>query len=241
MSERYILSLDEGTTSARAIIWDKSSRLLGIGQFEFPQYYPKAGWVEHNPEEIWDAQKRACKVAMERANIEPKNILAIGITNQRETTIIWDKFTGKPVYNAIVWQCRRTAEIVDWLKKNYEEEIINKTGLIPGSHFSGPKIKWLLDNVSGLKEKVRKGEVLFGTIDTYLIWKLTRGKAHVIDYSNASRTMIFNIHKLEWDRDLLEILDIPEDILPEPRPSSDKNGYGFTDKKSIWSRSTHNW
>ncbi len=229
MEEGYILSLDEGTTSARAIVWDKSSRLLGIGQFEFPQYYPKPGWVEHNPKEIWDSQVRAWKLALERANISPRDIKAIGVTNQRETTIIWNKFTGEPEYNAIVWQCRRTAEIVDWLKREYGDEITKKTGLIPDSYFSGPKIKWLLDNVPGLREKARKGEILFGTIDSYLIWRLTNGKAHVIDYSNASRTMIFNIHKLAWDQDILEILGIPEEILPEPRPSSDKDTYGYTD------------
>ena len=231
MERKYILSLDEGTTSARAIVWDRDSRLLGLGQNEFPQYYPKPGWVEHNPEEIWDAQVRAWKTALQRANIEPKHIAAIGVTNQRETTIIWDKNTGKPVYNAIVWQCRRTADIVDWLRKEYEEEIIKKTGLIPDSYFSGPKIYWLLKNIPNLKEKAEKGEVLFGTIDTFLIWRLTGGKAHVIDYSNASRTMIFNIHKLDWDDDLLEILKIPREILPEPRPSSDKEIYGYTDPK----------
>jgi len=231
LERKYILSLDEGTTSARAIVWDRDSRLLGLGQNEFPQYYPKPGWVEHNPEEIWDAQVRAWKTALQRANIEPKHIAAIGVTNQRETTIIWDKNTGKPVYNAIVWQCRRTADIVDWLRKEYEEEIIKKTGLIPDSYFSGPKIYWLLKNIPNLKEKAEKGEVLFGTIDTFLIWRLTGGKAHVIDYSNASRTMIFNIHKLDWDDDLLEILKIPREILPEPRPSSDKEIYGYTDPK----------
>jgi len=228
---KYILSIDEGTTSARAIIWDKQSRMLGIGQYEFPQHYPKPGWVEHNPEEIWEAQLKAIKTALSQANIDMNSIAAIGITNQRETTIIWDKNTGKPVYNAIVWQCRRTSNIVDWLRREYEEEIIKKTGLIPDSYFSGPKIKWLLDNIPGLKEKAKKGGVLFGTIDTFLIWRMTGGKAHVIDYSNASRTMIFNIHKLEWDEDILEILGIPEEILPEPRPSSDEEIYGFTDNK----------
>lgn len=231
MENKYILSLDEGTTSARAIIWDKSSRILGIGQFEFPQHYPKPGWVEHNPEEIWNAQKRAWKLAIKRANLRSSDILAIGVTNQRETTIIWNKFTGKPEYNAIVWQCRRTSTIVDWLRKEYGDEIVKRTGLIPDSYFSGPKIKWLLDNVPGLKEKAKKGEVLFGTIDTYLIWRLTNGKSHVIDYSNASRTMIFNIHKVDWDQEILEILDIPEEILPEPRPSSDESIYGYTDEK----------
>ena len=231
MEDKYILSLDEGTTSARAIIWDKESRLLGIGQYEFPQHYPKPGWVEHDPEEIWEAQVNAWKTALQRANLDPKNIAAIGVTNQRETTILWDKKTGRPVHNAIVWQCRRTAKIVDWLRKEYEDVIIEKTGLVPDSYFSGPKIKWLLDNVPGLKERAKKGEILFGTIDTFLIWRITGGKVHIIDYSNASRTMIFNIGKLQWDRDLLEVLGIPEEILPEPRPSSDKEIYGYTDEK----------
>jgi len=231
MEDKYILSLDEGTTSARAIIWDKESRLLGIGQYEFPQHYPKPGWVEHDPEEIWEAQVNAWKTALQRANLDPKNIAAIGVTNQRETTILWDKKTGRPVHNAIVWQCRRTAKIVDWLRKEHEDVIIEKTGLVPDSYFSGPKIKWLLDNVPGLKERAKKGEILFGTIDTFLIWRITGGKVHIIDYSNASRTMIFNIGKLQWDRDLLEVLGIPEEILPEPRPSSDKEIYGYTDEK----------
>jgi len=231
LENKYILSLDEGTTSARAIVWDKETRLLGIGQYEFPQHYPKPGWVEHDPEEIWEAQVKAWKTALQRANITPDKIAAIGITNQRETTILWDKTTGRPIYNAIVWQCRRTASIVDWLRENYQETIIEKTGLIPDSYFSGPKIKWLLDNIPGLREKAKKGEVLFGTIDTFLIWRLTGGRVHVIDYSNASRTMIFNIRKLNWDDDLLEILGIPREILPEPRPSSDKEIYGYTDSK----------
>ncbi|MHA1616594.1 MAG: glycerol kinase GlpK [Candidatus Njordarchaeales archaeon] len=230
---KYVLSLDEGTTSARAIVWDHESRILGLGQYEFPQHYPRPGWVEHNPEEIWEAQLRAIKTALDRANVVPEDIAAIGVTNQRETTILWKKSSGKPIYNAIVWQCRRTAEIVDWLRKEYEDLIIDKTGLVPDSYFSGPKIKWLLDNVSGAKEKAKKGEILFGTIDTFLIWRLTGGKAHVIDYSNASRTMIFNIHKLDWDQDILEILGIPEEILPEPRPSSDEEAYGYTEKSII--------
>ncbi|USS41545.1 glycerol kinase GlpK [Thermococcus aggregans] len=226
---KYVLALDEGTTSARAIVFDRESNILGVGQYEFPQYYPKPGWVEHNPNEIWDAQVRAFKTALEKASIKPEDIAAIGVTNQRETTIIWDKKTGEPVYNAIVWQCRRTADIVDELRKDYYDVIKEKTGLVPDSYFSGPKIKWLLDNVPGLREKAEKGEVLFGTVDTFLIWRLSGGKVHVVDYSNASRTMIFNIHKLEWDQELLEILGIPEAILPEPKPSSEI--YGYTDPK----------
>ncbi len=225
---KYVLALDEGTTSARAIVFDKESNVAGVGQYEFPQYYPKPGWVEHNPEEIWSAQVNAFKTALERANAEPKDIAAIGVTNQRETTILWEKDTGKPVYNAIVWQCRRTADIVDELRRTCYDSIKEKTGLVPDSYFSGPKIKWLLDNVPGLKAKAKKGEILFGTIDTFLIWRLSGGKVHVIDYSNASRTMIFNIKTLEWDKDILKILDIPEAILPQPKPSSEV--YGYTDK-----------
>lgn len=226
---KYVLSLDEGTTSARAIVFDRESNIRGVGQYEFTQYYPKPGWVEHNPDEIWDAQMKAVKTAMEKAGVGPKDIAAVGITNQRETTILWDKKTGKPVYNAIVWQCRRTADIVDDLKKEHYDTIKEKTGLVPDAYFSGTKIKWILDNVPGVREKAEKGEILFGTIDTFLIWRLSGGRTHVIDYSNASRTMIFNIHKLDWDDELLEILNIPREILPEPKPSSEI--YGYTDKE----------
>ncbi|MGC9113006.1 glycerol kinase GlpK [Acidilobus sp.] len=228
-NKQYVLSLDEGTTSARAIVFDRNPNILGIGQYEFPQYYPKPGWVEHNPEEIWDAQLRAIRAALENSKVDINRIAAIGVTNQRETTILWDKATGKPIYNAIVWQCRRTADRVEELKREYFDAIKSKTGLIPDAYFSGTKIEWLLNNVPGAREKARKGEILFGTIDTYLIWKLTGGKAHVIDYSNASRTMIFNINKLEWDSELLEILNIPEEILPEPVPSSSIYGYSSKD------------
>ncbi|ALM74245.1 glycerol kinase GlpK [Thermococcus barophilus] len=224
--DKFILSLDEGTTSARAIIFDKESSILGVGQYEFPQYYPKPGWVEHNPEEIWDAQLRAIKTALKNAKITPEQIAAMGVTNQRETTIIWDK-NGKPVYNAIVWQCRRTAEMIEDIKRNYGEMIREKTGLVPDAYFSASKIKWLLDNVPGLREKAQKGEVMFGTVDTFLIYKLT-GK-HVTDYSNASRTMLFNIKKLEWDEELLEIFGIPDAILPEVKESSEI--YGYTKKE----------
>ncbi|WP_457752631.1 glycerol kinase GlpK [Thermococcus sp.] len=224
--DKFILSLDEGTTSARAIIFDKESNILGVGQYEFPQYYPKPGWVEHNPEEIWDAQLRAIKTALENVKIIPRQIAAIGVTNQRETTIIWDK-DGKPVYNAIVWQCRRTAGMIEDIKRNYGEMIKKKTGLVPDAYFSASKIKWLLDNVPGLREKAQKGEVMFGTIDTFLIYKLT-GK-HVTDHSNASRTMLFNIKKLEWDEELLEIFGIPDAILPEVKESSEI--YGYTKKE----------
>ncbi|WP_297468246.1 glycerol kinase GlpK [Thermococcus sp.] len=220
--EKFILSLDEGTTSARAIIFDRESNILGIGQYEFPQHYPKPGWVEHNPEEIWEAQFRAIKTALERAKIEPNQIAAIGVTNQRETTIVWDR-NGKPLYNAIVWQCRRTAEMVEEIKREYGDMIRQKTGLVPDAYFSASKLKWLLDNVPGLREKAEKGEVLFGTVDTFLIYRLTG--EHVTDYSNASRTMLFNIKRLDWDDELLEIFDIPRNILPEVRESSEVYGY----------------
>ena len=220
--EKFILSLDEGTTSARAIIFDRESNILGIGQYEFPQHYPKPGWVEHNPEEIWEAQFRAIKTALERAKIEPNQIAAIGVTNQRETTIVWDR-NGKPLYNAIVWQCRRTAEMVEEIKREYGDMIRQKTGLVPDAYFSASKLKWLLDNVPGLREKAEKGKVLFGTVDTFLIYRLTG--EHVTDYSNASRTMLFNIKRLDWDDELLEIFGIPRDILPEVRESSEVYGY----------------
>ncbi|ASJ15622.1 glycerol kinase [Thermococcus chitonophagus] len=219
---KAVLALDEGTTSARAILFDRESNILGLGQFEFSQYYPKPGWVEHNPEEIWEAQVRAIKVAIEKAKLSPQDIVAIGITNQRETTIIWDK-NGKPVYNAIVWQCRRTAEMIEEIKREYGDLIKEKTGLVPDAYFSASKIRWLLDNVPGLREKAERGEVYFGTVDTFLIYKLTG--EHVTDYSNASRTMLFNIKKLEWDEELLEIFKIPQDILPKVKDSSEVYGY----------------
>ncbi len=220
--EKFIMSLDEGTTSARAIIFDRESNVLGIGQYEFPQHYPKPGWVEHNPEEIWEAQFRAIKTALERAKIEPNQIAAIGVTNQRETTIVWDR-NGRPLYNAIVWQCRRTAQMVEEIKREYGDMIRQKTGLVPDAYFSASKLKWLLDNVPGLREKAEKGEVLFGTVDTFLIYRLTG--EHVTDHSNASRTMLFNIKRLDWDDELLEIFGIPRDILPEVRESSEVYGY----------------
>ncbi len=226
--ERYILSLDEGTTSARAIIFDRESNIIGLGQYEFPQHYPKPGWVEHNPEEIWEAQLRAIKTALERAKVETNQIAAIGVTNQRETTIVFDR-DGKPLYNAIVWQCRRTAEMVEEIKREYGDMIKEKTGLVPDAYFSASKLKWLLDNVPGLREKAEKCEVLFGTVDTFLIYRLTG--EHVTDYSNASRTMLFNIKKLDWDDELLEIFGIPEGILPEVRESSEV--YGYTKKELL--------
>lgn len=220
--KKFVLALDEGTTSARAIIFDRESNILGIGQYEFPQYYPKPGWVEHDPEEIWRAQMRAIKTALSRAKIEPKQIAAIGVTNQRETTLVWDK-DGRPLYNAIVWQCRRTAEMVEDIKREYGEMIKEKTGLVPDAYFSASKLKWLLDNVPGLRKKAEKGDVKFGTIDTFLIYHLTG--EHMTDYSNASRTMLFNIKKLKWDEELLELFNIPESVLPEVRESSEIYGY----------------
>ncbi len=232
----YIAALDEGTTSARTIIFNENAEIVSIARVEVPRIYPRPGWVEQNPDVIWEAQIKSLREALERARISPSELVGIGITNQRETTIIWDKRTGRPVHNAIVWQCRRTDKIVDSLRANYGEFIKERTGLIPDSYFSAPKIMWLLDNVPKLREKAEKGEVLFGTVDTYLVWRLSGGKLHITDYSNASRTMLFNIRRLEWDREILEALKIPEEILPEPRPSSEL--YGYTDSRVIGSEVT---
>ena len=224
------MALDQGTTSSRTIIFDKSGNIISTVSQEFKQVYPKVGWVEHNPLEIWNSQIKTAKLALKKANLEASNILAIGITNQRETTIMWDKNTGQPVYNAIVWQCRRTAPICDQLKKEGLTKIIHeKTGLVLDAYFSATKIKWILDNVEGVRERAKKGEILFGNIDTWLIWNLTKGKIHATDYSNASRTMLFNIHELEWDEELLKALNIPRKILPKVLPSS--YIYGKTDKE----------
>ncbi|MCL1815210.1 MAG: glycerol kinase GlpK [Treponema sp.] len=218
---KYILSLDQGTTSSRAILFDKEQNIIAVEQKEFTQLYPKEGWVEHDPMEIYSSQYTVMMQLMVRNNIRPGDIAAIGVTNQRETTILWDKKTGQPIYNAIVWQCRRSSSIVDSLKNQGLEEYIKKTtGLVPDAYFSGTKIKWILDQVEGARERAKKGEILFGTVDTWLIWKLSDGAAHVTDYTNASRTMIFDIHKLDWDDRLLEALDIPRSMLPEVMPSS---------------------
>lgn len=215
------MALDQGTTSSRAVIFDHNGSIISMASKEFKQIYPKPGWVEHNPIEIWSSQIEVAIGALNKAGLEAGDITAIGVTNQRETTIIWDKNNGKPVYNAIVWQCRRTAPICDQLKeKGFAESIRKKTGLVVDAYFSGTKIKWILDNVKGVRERAKKGEILFGTVDSWLIWNLTRGKVHVIDYSNASRTMIFNIHQLDWDEEILEEMDIPKAILPQPLPSS---------------------
>jgi glycerol kinase len=217
---KYILSLDQGTTSSRAILFDHEQNIAAIEQKEFTQIYPHEGWVEHDPMEIFSTQYSVMTDIISRTKIKAGDIAAIGITNQRETTILWDKNTGKPVYNAIVWQCRRTSAIVDALVKDGLGDYIKKTtGLIPDAYFSGTKIKWILDNVEGAREKAQRGEILFGTVDTWLIWKLSGGKAHVTDYTNASRTMIFDIHKLDWDDTLLKALDIPRVMLPQVKPS----------------------
>lgn len=213
---KYILSLDEGTTSARAILFDKSANVISLAQHEFTQIYPKPSWVEHNPQEIYSAQYTALTECITKANINPQDIAAIGITNQRETAIVWDKITGEPVYNAIVWQCRRTADICEELKEmGLEEYIQTTTGLKIDAYFSATKIKWILDNVEGARQKAQNGQLLFGTVDTWLLWKLSSGKIHITDYTNASRTMLFDIHKLCWDEKLLEVLNIPKSMLPK--------------------------
>lgn len=223
---KYIMSLDQGTTSSRCILFDKSGNICSVAQKEFTQIFPKPGWVEHNAVEIWDTTLEVSREAMKKLGVTAEDIAAIGITNQRETTVVWDKKTGAPIYNAIVWQCRRTADIVDSLVASGNGGMIReKTGLVPDAYFSGTKIKWLLDNVPGAREKAEKGDLLFGTIDTWLIWNLTGGKVHVTDQTNASRTMIYNIHSLSWDNDLLALLGIPASMLPEVKPSSCVYGY----------------
>ncbi|MBE6777708.1 MAG: glycerol kinase GlpK [Ruminococcaceae bacterium] len=223
--EKYILSLDEGTTSARAILFDKDANVVSIAQHEFTQIYPKPSWVEHNPQEIYSAQYTALTECITKANINPKDIAGVGITNQRETIIVWDKNTGEPVYNAIVWQCRRTADICEKLKADgLEEYIADTTGLKIDAYFSGTKIKWILDNVKGAREKAKNGDLIFGTIDTWLIWKLSGGKIHITDYTNASRTMLYDIHNLCWDKKLLDVLNIPESMLPQVKSCSEIYG-----------------
>ncbi len=228
--EKYMLAFDQGTTSSRAIIFDKKGNIIGSAQKEFKQIYPRPGYVEHDPMEIWATQIGVAREVLEFTGIRAQDIGAIGITNQRETTILWDKNTGKPIYNAIVWQCRRTTKLCEGLKKEGLEDYIKEnTGLIIDAYFSGTKIKWILDNVEGAREEAEKGNILFGTVDTWLIWNLTRGALHITDYSNASRTMIYNIKSLEWDEKLLDILDIPRQILPQVRPSSEIYGYTSED------------
>ena len=230
MAGKYIISLDQGTTSSRTIIFDKNQNIISKFQQEYPQIYPKPGWVEHNPQDIYNSQYSTTIDALIQAEIEPSEIAAIGITNQRETTIVWDKDTGIPIYNAIVWQCRRTADMCEELKKDKEfaEYVKSSTGLLIDAYFSATKIKWILDNVEGAREKAEEGRLLFGTVDTWLVWKLTDGKVHITDCTNASRTMLFNINTLKWDKHILEKLDIPECMLPEVKNSSEI--YGYTDK-----------
>ena len=225
-----ILALDEGTTSARALLLDHDACVKSVGQFRFGQMYPYPGWVEQDPRDIWRAQLRAARKAIRDGRADSSRIAAVGITNQRETTILWDRETGEPVHNAIVWQCRRTAEIAESLMP-HAAMIKEKTGLPPDSYFSGPKIRWILDNVPGLRPRAERGEVLFGTVDTWLIWRLTGGAVHAVDYSNASRTMLFDIRKLRWDQELLDLVGVPEAMLPEPVPSSGVVGY--TDPKLL--------
>ena len=224
MSEdkQYILALDQGTTSSRAIIFNKLGQIEAVAQKDFEQQFPKAGWVEHDPVEIWTSQVSVLTEALSKNNLTPSQIAAIGITNQRETTILWDRHTGKPLYNAIVWQDRRTSSYCNRLKEEgYSEMVNDKTGLIIDAYFSGTKIKWILDNVEGARKKAEKGEVCFGTVDSWLIWKLSGGKHHITDITNASRTMLFNIHDKQWDQELLDLLDIPSAILPEVKSSSE--------------------
>ena len=228
--DKYIMALDLGTTSCRCIIFDKNGRICSAAQKEFTQYFPQPGWVEHDAEEIWATQTGLMYEAMSKIDITINEIAGIGITNQRETTVLWDKETGRPVHKAIVWQCRRTAGYCDKLKNlGMAEFFRSKTGLVLDAYFSATKLRWLLDNAAGARERAEKGELLFGTVDSWIIWKLTGGKVHVTDYSNASRTMLFNIHTLKWDEEILRVLKIPQQILPEVKPSS--HVYGYTDSK----------
>lgn len=232
---KYVMAMDQGTTSSRCILFDKAGNICSLAQKEFAQYYPKPGWVEHDPHEIWSSQMAVAIEAMGRIGADAGDIAAIGITNQRETTIVWDKRTGNPVYPAIVWQCRRTADMIEELKKDgFADKIREKTGLIPDAYFSGTKIKWILDYVDGAREAAERGELLFGTVDTWLIWKLTKGQVHVTDYTNASRTMLFDIHKKQWDEEILERLQIPRSMMPEVKPSSCI--YGYTNENLIGGR-----
>jgi glycerol kinase len=224
---QHILALDQGTTSSRAILFDHAGRVVGAAQEEFPQIYPQPGWVEHDPEAIWHTQLSTARQALAKAQIEASQVAAIGITNQRETSVVWDRETGAPLYNAIVWQCRRTAPMCDQLRAGgWANPIREKTGLVVDAYFSGTKVAWLLDHVPGLREKAERGQALFGTIDSFLIWRLSGGRLHVTDVSNASRTMLFNIHTLDWDNDILAELHIPRAMLPQVQPSSQV--YGLT-------------
>ncbi|WP_120994404.1 glycerol kinase GlpK [Stutzerimonas urumqiensis] len=224
-SKQFIVALDQGTTSSRAIVLDQDANVVSLAQREFTQIYPQPGWVEHDPMEIWATQSATFVEALAQAGIGSEQVAAIGITNQRETAVVWDKTTGRPIYNAIVWQSRQSTEICDQLKRDgMEDHIRRTTGLVIDPYFSGTKVKWILDHVEGSRERARRGELLFGTVDTWLIWKMTQGKVHVTDYTNASRTLMFDIHRKEWDATLLEALDIPRQMLPEVRPSSEVYG-----------------
>ncbi len=230
--KKYVLSFDQGTTSSRAILFDHDGAIVGTAQQEFTQFYPKPGWVEHDPMEIWGSQSGVARQVLERSGVRPEEVAAIGITNQRETAIVWDRETGKPIHNAIVWQDRRTAGICDQLSRDgWTDYIRENTGLVIDAYFSGTKVKWILDNVEGAREKANAGQLLFGTVDTWLLWNLTRGEVHVTDYSNASRTLMYNIKKLEWDEKLLDALGVPRSMLPEVKPSS--HVYGTTHEKTF--------
>ena len=233
-SKKFILSFDQGTTSSRAIIFNHAGTIISVAQKEFTQFFPEPGWVEHDPMEIWSSQITVATEAIIKAALTPEDIAAIGITNQRETTIVWDRETGKPVCNAIVWQDRRTAAYCDSLKEKYSTTIQQKTGLIIDAYFSASKIKWILDNVKGAREKAAQGKLAFGTVDSWLIWNLTAGKVHVTDVTNASRTLLFNIHSLQWDQELLQLFELPESLLPQVRSSSEV--YGETAGKLLASR-----
>ena len=227
--EKYVLALDQGTSSSRAIVFDKDGNTKAVSQKEFTQIFPKPGWVEHNPMEIWSSQAAVIAEAITSIDINGLNIAAIGITNQRETTIVWDAETGEPVYNAIVWQDRRTSEYCDSLKKEgHTDTIRSKTGLIIDAYFSATKIRWILENVPGARQKAEEGRLRFGTVDTWLIWMLTRGEVHVTDVSNASRTMLFNIHTLAWDEELMNLFNIPASMMPQVKSSSEVYGYTKT-------------
>ncbi len=226
MKKGYVMALDQGTTSSRCILFDRRGQICSMAQREFPQYYPKAGWVEHNPMEIWSSQMSVATEAMSKIGADATDVAAIGITNQRETTIVWDRKTGEPVCPAIVWQCRRTADKVDQMvAAGYDQIVRERTGLIPDAYFSATKIQWILENVPGAKQRAQNGELLFGTVDTWLIWNLTKGEVHVTDYTNASRTMLFDIHKKKWDEELLDYLGIPFSMMPQVKPSSCVYGY----------------
>ncbi len=231
---KYILALDQGTTSSRVALVDEQQKIVSVLSREFPQIYPREGWVEHDPMDIWSSQYGVMMETLAKSGVSVKDVAAIGITNQRETTVVWDKHTGKPVYNAIVWQCRRTADTIDELKKQgYGEMIRQKTGLIPDAYFSASKIKWILDNVDGARDKAEKGDLLFGTVDTWLIWKLTDGAVHATDKTNASRTMLFNVNTMDWDDELLELFAIPRSMLPKVNGSGEVYGYAQLNGKDV--------